>query len=167
MKKFIFLFSFLLILSSVLAGCNKDNNTTETNIITETETTVTQTTIGYFQTDEDVFKIETKYCDLYYPSKWENYVNVDIAEEENYTVSFSYKTDYETIPLFDLVFGKSDAYKLGTLTFETEQIDVYIINYEILEQNYSQNVYLDLCAMIEDVNVVISKLIEYNNFLLA
>ena len=119
--------------------------------------------VPYYTTDEETFDIETKYCKLSYPTKWKEAVSVDISETGVYTVSFSAG---ET-KLFDLMFGGSEGYLLGTLTQDGNAVEIFLNSYDIEKDRLSEDEYLNRLAMSEDVNVIISRLIENYEFNLA
>lgn len=159
MKKYIvFLFNIMMIVVMVCSftACGTESNTADE--------------IPFYTTDEDVFRIETKYGDLYYPEKWRDSVNVTFDEDNDpYKVHFVKETDEKNIPLFDLVFDSEQGQYLGILTIDEKDINVNVIFYDgdIDENDYSEEEYNDLCAMCEDINVIISKLIEGGNFEIA
>lgn len=121
------------------------------------------TEVPYYTTDEETFDIETKYCKLSYPTKWKDAVSVDISETGAYTVSFT----AGEAKLFDLVFGGSEKDMLGTLPYNDEVINVCLISYDIDQNSMSEKEYLNCCAMEEDVNVIISRLIENYGFVVS
>ena len=75
--------------------------------------------------------------------------------------------DEKEVPLFDLLFGGNEGYKLGTLTSNNQKVDIFIINHDFNQDDFDEEEYLALCGMCDDVNVIISKLIESGNFELA
>ena len=145
--------TIILLFLLLLCSCGSDKNENED--------------VPFYSTDETVYEIDTKYCELYYPVKWEEQINVGIDEEEPYTVKFTAVMDENEVSLFDLQFGGNEGYKLGTLTSDNQKVDIFIINHDFNQDDYDGDEYLALCGMCEDVNVIISKLIESGNFELA
>ena len=63
--------------------------------------------------------------------------------------------------LFDLSFvDVNDGFLLGTYS----GIPIYIIDYEIKEDNYTEDEVFDMYCMQEDVNVILQHLMEDPNF---
>ena len=111
---------------------------------------------------DDAIKIETPYCDLYYPDKWEDQVRVvKNSAGDEYIVEF-YGTvgAHSETKLFDFVLNSADGAigyidhkKHGSVgvkieTFRTEGLDLW-----------SEDDRLELCSMQEDVNFIIDNLI--------
>ena len=145
--------TIILLFLLLLCSCGSDKNENED--------------VPFYSTDEAVYEIDTKYCELYYPVKWEDQITVSIDEESTYAVEFTAVMDEKEVPLFDLLFGGNEGYKLGTLTSDNQKVDIFIINYDFNQDDFDEEEYLALCGMCEDVNVIISKLIESGNFELA
>lgn len=145
---------FVIGIGAMIVSNNKNNNVENT-----TEE------IKFYSYDDETFVINTKYCDLQYPITWEEYTEIVIKDEEPYVVEFYVKTADTNVHLFDLSFGKTDAYYLGTL--KDSDVDLYLENYVIDENTMTNEEYNRCCAMEEDINVLISKLIEDSNFEIA
>lgn len=152
-EKRFFAITVLVLLVFLLCSCGSDKNENEE--------------VPFYSTDETVYEIDTKYCELYYPVKWEDQINVSVDEEDPYTVEFTAVMDEKEVPLFDLLFGGNQGYKLGTLASDNQEIDIFIINHDFNQDDFDEEEYLALCGMCDDVNVIISKLIESGNFELA
>ncbi|MCQ2530239.1 MAG: hypothetical protein MJ086_03190 [Lachnospiraceae bacterium] len=136
----------------MLIGCGAKNELPENN---------------FYSVAERNFSIETKYANLEYPDKWKDVVKTEIVEGNPYTVKYYRTTEKGDILLFELTFGGGDGYKLGSMNVDGQEVDVFVKDYEIDQQAMSEAEYLDCCAMEEDVNVIISKLIENNGFVLV
>ncbi len=104
--------------------------------------------------DTSTFEIETSLTTLYYPQKWQDSVAVEVTDNK---ASFA-TTD--GIHLFDLEFGQSEGVLLGTYG-ETE---LHIVSYDIEQGDRSDEDYNKLCAMQEDVNVILQHLLEDEAF---
>lgn len=114
----------------------------------------------FYSPDMDMYEIKTDYCNLYYPEVWKDSTLVTYDRGKSHNVKFSAQLDETSVPLFSINFGGSQGEKLGTLNIENEQIDVLIETYVLNEENYSTDEIKLLRGMSEDVNVIISKLIE-------
>ena len=120
----------------------------------------------FMPVDEEVFEIETPYCNLKYPTKWEDAVTVEHLEEP-YIVEFRTSIDDEEIQLFDIVFDGTGDSLLGTLTVDGEAVEVYVTNYNDDISGYSDNQQMRVNEMIMDINVIISALVDDYGFELA
>lgn len=99
------------------------------------------------------FDIETSVATLKYPLKWKDVVNVDVQDNK---VAFA--TDEEK--LFDLEFGKSEGFLLGTY----DGTEIYVVTYEIDSDKYSENEYMNLSGMQNDINVIVENLEKDSKF---
>ena len=172
MKKNISLVFVILFATMFMLGCTNNSNTVDNTDSTEGDTeTITipseNSEIPFFSTEEELFEIETPYCNLYYPLMWKDQIMIEFEEDNVYTVKFSAKTDSESIPLFDLKFGGEDGDKIGELTNEEETIELNMISYGFDLDGYSEDMSNDICGMNEDINVIVSKLIELYDFKLV
>lgn len=167
MKKLCVLITAILF-AICFVGCNNNGTSDNTETTAVTPSTVTEATeVGYYQTDEDTFEIETKYGALHYPKKWENNIKTKINDGEPYSVEFIALDEYDEIPLFDIVFGETDeGAKLGKLEINGETINVYLVDYSGDWPESVSDEEIDLFAMSEDVNVLISKLVYDSNMVL-
>lgn len=104
---------------------------------------------------DGVFVIKSPYCDLKYPEKWQDQVDIFVETGSFCTVEFTDKRS--GTPLFDLVFGREKGNLYGTLILDGENIVIRIVDYE-LDQNAED--YQTLCMMQEDVNVILQHLTE-------
>lgn len=167
MKKLCVLITAILF-AICFVGCNNNGTSDNTETTAVTPSTATEATeVGYYQTDEDTFEIETKYGALHYPKKWESNIKTKITDEEPYSVEFIALDEYDEIPLFDIVFGETDeGAKLGKLEINGETINVYLVDYSGDWPESVSDEEIDLFAMSEDVNVLISKLVYDSNMVL-
>lgn len=142
----------ILILIMLFSGCNSDM----------------KENIGFYSTDEDVFDIETPYCNLQYPVEWEDAVIISNEELDNgYKVNFVAVIEGDELPLFDIVFESNEGAPLGTLKKDGKDISVSLISYNPELENYTEDQQMDFAGMSEDINVIISKLLEQYEFELA
>ena len=162
MKKILLIAVFVLMIALMCScGAEKKDDSNETTAADETTILETESP-DFFKTDEEVFLIETPYCMLKYPAKWESLVYyVSATKESSYERTFSATFDDTNVPLYTIAFGKPErGYKLGILKTSDGAIDVYLTNEfdeEIVELLSEENrmKYYQMC---EDVNVIVSKL---------
>lgn len=150
MKKTALILLIVLSISFVFIGCSNSDS---------------GTTIGYAETTEDTFKIDTEYCSLHYPVKWEEYTDVEILTEPYYSVVFNaILDDSNKIPVFEIVFGDNNiGVLLGTVNIENENVNIYLVdNSDNWPSELSDSEKERLNMMSEDVNVLISKLVYEN-----
>ena len=100
-----------------------------------------------------VFDIETAFMTLKYPAKWRDKVTVDVTDLE---VSFRCGEHR----LFDVLFGSENGFCVGTL----RGMPIYIQTYEFDESSMTEEEFLELCEMQEDMNVLIDRLAEVDEF---
>ncbi len=167
MKKRSICLLLLLALVVSLVGCGsekpKPNNDAKTQNVQTQDTENSET--SFYSTDEDCFTIETKYGTLEYPVKWKKVTKTEIADEP-YAVKFCCVTSAGNIPLFELNFGSDEGFLLGTLSKDGKSVPVYLNSFDIDKTALSEEEYINCCAMEEDVNVIISRLVEKNSMVL-
>lgn len=115
----------------------------------------------------EVYEIETPYCTLMYPDKWENKVRTEVGVEDICEVKFYCAIEGKPeIELFDVIFGGEEGYKIGELYNDNGTISVYVITYDLeLDDSWSENEQLEILGMQEDINTIISNLNELNSFI--
>ena len=106
--------------------------------------------------DRETYLIETEYCNLEYPSKWENQITVN-KEKLNGTIIEFYIDD---VHLFDICFDNEDAYPIGKIKIKEQFIEIGVNSYDIQEDEFTEEEYEELCMMQEDLNVILTKLVE-------
>lgn len=102
---------------------------------------------------EEVFEIDTDIVTLHYPSKWKSLVDI---ENEGDVVKFT----SNGVRLFDIYLKECNGDLLGFY----KDAPVYIVSYSFNYGNLSDEEYNNLCAMQQDVNVIINHLLEDKNF---
>lgn len=98
--------------------------------------------------EPEVYAIETSLTDLYYPVKWREKVTVDVSDE---LVKFS----CNGTPLFDLSFGGEKGILIGSYDGK----EIRVIDYPLEDE--------EMKNMQEDVNVILSRLMKDEKFVLA
>ncbi len=106
--------------------------------------------------DHTIFEIHTSVAILQYPAKWQDKVNIDLSDT---SVKFSCG-EYK---LFDLYFEGEEGSLLGTYKGKP----IRIVSYDIDPSAVSGEMFDQLCAMQEDVNVILQHLIEDREFIIA
>lgn len=96
--------------------------------------------------DDSVFKIKTDVAPLYYPSKWEDKVTVDVKSDR---VSFS----REDTKLFDIVFAEIES---GDYIGSYKGTPVYVVTYEVKDN--------EAASMQEDLNVILQHLMKDRDY---
>lgn len=102
--------------------------------------------------------IETEYCDLYYPARWEDIVKIDVQGNR-----IVFQADFQRkgiLPLFDISFGDADGTLCGTIeTKNGETMDVCLTVHSLSPKVKLKQENLDvLYAMLDDVNYLCGKL---------
>lgn len=158
--------ALLMCLLVVFSGCAEKNENTPEKSTEETQNTETQET-KFYTTDEDCYSIKTKYGTLEYPQKWKDITKTEIVDADPYTVQFFCVTSVGDVPLFDLHFGGGEGFLLGTLPQDGQKIPIYLESFDINQSKMSEKEYFNCCAMGEDVNVIISRLIDKSGLVLS
>lgn len=161
----------MLLMCSCGANKNEEESTSEDseNEFATGDTSPEDTTIEFYQTDEETYAINTPYCKLYYPIKWAELVETSVSEAESfYEVSFYAELEGSSIPLFNVTFGEgSEGYLLGKLETDEGEIKVFL---SVFSDDYNGSLSAeaegDYYQMCEDINVIISKLVYENGLVL-
>lgn len=122
--------------------------------------------IPFYSTDEKLLKIEIENYELSYPIKWEKNLSVDIDGKDVCKVEFSTNINDEKIKLFNFIFDTKGKYSVETNGYKIGKIsetDVFVEIYDNKMKTFTQDEKEVILGMIEDSNVVISKLIEDYN----
>lgn len=114
--------------------------------------------------EEEAYKIETKYSNLYYPVKWKENLSVKISDEEKYSIVFYGKTDEKNeYKLFTITFEGKEGYKIGTFKSKDKEMDIYLISFELPEDLCEEDKDI-LTGMQEDVNFLLGMLEKEKEF---
>ncbi len=121
-------------------------------------------TVPYEDVIEEDFEIETPYVTLNYPAKWKNEVDIKHIDGDNYSVEFYKVNDGdESIHLFDIVFGGESGDFIGSVVNGNNTTDIYVVSYSI-DNTISNEEYVIVSEMLEDVNYIILTLENNENF---
>ena len=176
MKKVLALF---LLIAVLISGCGKepDKNANEITInqiesgvvIKENEPTEFEDGENpeeYVKVESEVFVIENEFCDLYYPVKWKENVVVN-QDEFGSTVKFSAKSGNKEVALFEIIFNMDGEIPLGTISKEDSNIYVAMNDLSgTWPEDLSEYETETFTFMLEDVNVLISKLVYESGMVL-
>lgn len=112
---------------------------------------------------EETFEVETNYCKLFYPCKWEEDMRIETSDSK---VEFCGEIDgKENIHLFDVVFGEKVGFELGTLKTNGGNVSISIVSYELqFDDTWNEEEKNRMYAMQEDVNVIIQELGKNSDF---
>lgn len=112
---------------------------------------------------KDTYEIETPYCVLKYPVKWQDKVTCEVSEAgDAYYIAFYATLDSNKVPLYTLVIGSTyDGYYLGTLETDlgTKIICVrdHSAEHGIALSDLAEREYTEMCY---DINVIIDNLVK-------
>ena len=137
-----------LLVIVVLLAMKGKTKTNDGNIDGGGETEVVST-VEEMIAAEEPFTIETKYCDLHYPEKWENQVFTEITEEgDAYAIQFFAELeDKDSVHIFDIVFDGEDGALTGYFSKDGEEIPVYIVGMEIDTEGWTDEELIELYIM--------------------
>lgn len=116
---------------------------------------------------EDIGKITTPYAEFVLPEQWEQQLRGEVIEDGDiYTICF-----YGRVPgreeqrLFDLIFGKSSAFQLGTITAGGVDIGVYVESYDLVtDADWTDEERNSIYAMQDLINTILEQLYAMENF---
>ncbi len=106
--------------------------------------------------DPTTFEINTSVTVLQYPAKWQDKVNIDLSDSSAKFSCGEYK-------LFDLYFEGEEGSLLGTYKGKPFRM----VSYDIDPSAVSGEMFDVLCAMQEDVNVILQYLMKDTEFIIA
>lgn len=117
--------------------------------------------------DTEAMEIKTSYCNLYFPQKWEE--NLEIKNEKengNSVVQFWAKIDKkDPVHIFDIIFG-GEEYTVGTITDKNgKKINVNVKSYENdLDDKWTDEEKNTIYAIGEDINYLLLELEKVEGF---
>lgn len=134
------------------AGCNSDKESPKQLDMTEAAIELTT--------------IQTPYCDLKYPAKWDGAVTTNSETDDGITfIQFVGEVNGNKSILFEIYFGEIDAVQIGTLkTPNGVAVPVSYDFFPLKTDGWSQEDADTLCAMQEDINVIIDNLKKLDNY---
>lgn len=155
---------------------NKDEQRTivENEIISEEqlEQNTSLESIGVVKEEpqviEEFFEIETKYCNLYFPEKWKDSIDIRDKEEMGYKVGFyGIVENKEAQLLFEVCFNSDDGELLGYLEMEENIVNISIdINDIVFDDSWEEGEINQIFAMQEEMNFVIDTLNMNENYVI-
>lgn len=119
----------------------------------------------YSKNTEEII-IETEYCDLKYPKKWEEYLKTIVEEgKHGVIVNFYCKiSDSEEQLVFSVFLGESGEIPVGYLSVDDVNIDVCVSYGEVDNSELNDNDFKLITSMQEDLNYTIMQLAKKKNF---
>lgn len=150
---------FTVCLIAVLFCCFSCKSAKSENTVDDSVTANTEVTASNKYLDIETYTIETRYCDLKYPTKWEGKVKTEILENYGYIVKFV----ANDINLFDFEFVEGNGALLGTLITDNENIVINITSYELEHEMQDYEIY---ASMQSDIDVIIENLMADYNLML-
>lgn len=180
MKKFLlFLLATLMIIS--VCSCGKKNSNDKSSNNEEIKPAVTDNVNSeaadsteedvsnkFYESDADVYGIDTPYGVIYYPLIWSDTVSTEVTETNTaYSIKFFAQLDGKSVPLYSVVFGTYDGdncISSGSLSVDNKNVRVYFVDHsaEGMEAGLTgehETTYLTMC---EAINDIISNLIYKN-----
>lgn len=118
--------------------------------------------------EEEAIKIETKYCNLYYPQNWESQLRTEIVEDGDYTVKFYGTVEgKEEQHIFSIVFGETE-HELGSFKKGDETVKVCLdFEEHTMNEEWTEEEKNTIYAMQEDVNYLIGMWEKEGGFMIA
>ncbi len=108
--------------------------------------------------EESLMTLTTPYAELRYPAKWKEYLLTVLNTDQRCKLSFLGRSAAGDQQLFDLFFGAGDGYLLGYISCGGERVPLYVESYGFEREGLSDDEFDRLCAMQEDVNVILEYL---------
>lgn len=117
--------------------------------------------------DVEDFEINSKYCKLYFPIKWEDKVEIKFSEEPTYKVDFyGVSVNKTEIHLFSVCFNSDDGELLGYLENEEEIVNISIDVKELeFDDSWKEEEIDQIYAMQEEMNYVMDTLNRNENYI--
>ena len=119
---------------------------------------------------EDPTSIFTPYLHIVLPEEFRTNLRCEISHEPDaYTLFFYGCVDgKEEMHLFDLVFGRSDYYLLGTLLVNGKELGVYVESYDLdIDETWTEEQRYDILRMQNLINTIIEQLITMGEFTIS
>lgn len=115
--------------------------------------------------EEEAYVIETDYCKLYYPAKWEANLQTEIKDEEGYVVEFYGAVEgKDKQPLFNIVFGQEADFVIGTIDKDGEAVEVGCTFMDPAVEEWNTEEADIIYAMQEDMNYLIGMIQREDGF---
>ena len=118
----------------------------------------------------DPTRIQTPYLEILLPEQWKQMLRCEVLQEkENYTLFFYGCVEgKKEMRLFDMIFGQSDAYLLGTLMVRGREVGVYVESYDLdIDETWTEQQRYDILGMQNQINTILHQLMEMDNFTIS
>ncbi len=139
------LLAVVLVVAGVLSGCSGDGTETAEK--------------GQAQQTVDLMEIETSYCKLYYPQKWQQQTHFDVKEDT--VVCYGAIEGHDEIALFDVYFGQEQGYLIGNLGDVTVSVKTHNLEFD---ESWDSEQQFVMYEMQEDINYLIEQLQNLDGF---
>ena len=119
---------------------------------------------------EDPTNIHTPYMQIVLSDQWQHMLRCEALQEtENYTLYFYGRVEgKQEMRLFDLIFGQSDAYQLGTLLVRGKEVGVYVESYNLdMDETWTEQQRYDILGMQNQINTILQQLLSMDNFTMS
>lgn len=144
---------FLIVLTfSACGNSNTDNATPDSTVAAKSSVKGVDSLLAV-----QTFSIDTPFCEVKYPSAWEDSVSVKQETDKGFALCFYLKTKDKNVRVFDLAFNSQKGALLGTLQ-NTEKDTLSIIDYDLNSKDFSKEQLAAFAEMRDDINVTIANL---------
>lgn len=142
---------FTICLIAVLFCCISCRSVRPDNTVDDPVTNEAETTARNNHLDVETYTVETRYCNLKYPAKWEGKVKTEIFDNYGYIVKFI----ADDVSLFDFEFVEGNGVLLGTLVTDSENVVIKITSYDLEHEMQDYDIYAEMQS---DIDVIIENL---------
>lgn len=119
---------------------------------------------------ENPTNIQTPYMQIVLSDQWQSMLRCEVLQEtENYSLYFYGRVEgKKEMRLFDLIFGQSDAYLLGTLLVRGREVGVYVESYDLnIDETWTEQERYDILGMQNQINTILQQLIAMDHFTMS
>lgn len=167
MKRFLCVILSVLLTAVILVACSEDKTDDETATATaDSAATVAVDNTPETETAVDgknsllsvpTFSIDTPYCEIKYPTMWEDNVSFRQLTDDGYTLCFYSKAGDNNVRIFDLSFNTGQGSQLGTISNEARDT-LWLTSYDLDSSEYTENQLQIFSEMRDDINIILANL---------
>lgn len=156
---------FMLIVVGIIVFVKRDKDDNGSTVNSATNGNVVSTIEEQIKTENGIIT-ETKYCNLYYPEKWEKNIDIKVKEDDVYSVQFFGKVENkEEQHLFDIVFGEVEGTLIGYYIQDEDKVPIYIKGILFSpDDSWTEEECTTIMMMQEDSNYTMGMLQKEENF---
>lgn len=144
----------IVLIMSLLTGCGVDSKN-------ETDSVTKSLNSDNFTINDEYIEIPCEYGVLKYPAKWKELLSVEYGNDKQQDIiTLFYCDDAQKAELAHITFGETNGFLVGTIN----DINVSVTLCDIEGDEWSESDILNYCAMLEDINELISHLNELEGF---